>query len=52
MAAVVEALEAVVQMLGYDDVGEFIEWVLSSVPPEAVYYVAQFLLWLLEHWPC
>ncbi|MCH8053210.1 MAG: FG-GAP repeat protein [Planctomycetes bacterium] len=46
------SLEEAVQMLGYDSVGEFIEWVLSAVPPEAVYQVAQFLLWLLDHWPC
>ena len=46
------SLEEAVQMLGYDSVGEFIEWVLSVVPPQTVYYVAQFLLWLLEHWPC
>ncbi|MCH8880088.1 MAG: FG-GAP repeat protein [Planctomycetes bacterium] len=46
------SLEDVVQMMGYADIGEFIEWVLSEVPPEWVYQVAQFVLWLLEHWPC
>lgn len=45
-------LDEAVQMLGYDSVGEFIEWVLSAVPPDTVYQVAQFLLWMLDHWPC
>lgn len=45
-------LEEAVQMMGHDDVGAFIEWVLSEVPPDWVYRVAQFLLWLLDNWPC
>jgi len=31
------SLEEAVQMPGYEDIGEFIEWVLSEVPPEVVY---------------
>ncbi len=46
------SLEEAVQMMGHDDVAAFIEWVLSEVPPDWVYRVAQFLLWLLEIWPC
>ncbi len=45
-------LEDALQMMGYETVGEFIDWVLSSVPADMVYQVAQFLLWLLEIWPC
>ncbi len=46
------SLEEAVQMMGHDDVGAFIEWVLSEVPPDWVHRVAQFLLWLLDNWPC
>ncbi|MCZ6654471.1 MAG: hypothetical protein O7D91_15760 [Planctomycetota bacterium] len=45
-------LEDAVQMLGFADVDAFIAWVLSEVPPEWVYQVAQFLVRLLDHWPC